>query len=289
MCRTISTAKFQSTPRFVGEGNSVRRPRWGQLPCFNPPPALSARGTGCAHHLPRAEEVSIHPPLCRRGELPSCASFSACRMFQSTPRFVGEGNMRRQVGLLTMRCFNPPPALSARGTPFHPAMTVIQEVSIHPPLCRRGERLPSANFTPLSWFQSTPRFVGEGNATGLPAKPRPRCFNPPPALSARGTVWPGLTDPSRTVSIHPPLCRRGEPGYVERDATRARFQSTPRFVGEGNTSPRSGWVPSARFNPPPALSARGTRSIRKFRSSRSCFNPPPALSARGTSRIWAYR
>ena len=60
-------------------------------------------------------------------------------MFQSTPRFVGEGNLSSVIGLIPSSGFNPPPALSARGTPD------AVQVAL-PPL-----------------FQSTPRFVGEGN------------------------------------------------------------------------------------------------------------------------------
>ena len=97
--------------------------------------------------------VSIHPPLCRRGE----------------PR-------------LYRRRFE------------------AQEVSIHPPLCRRGE--PQAQ----------------------PAERR-----------------------DNRVSIHPPLCRRGEP--------------------DGNVQRSSG----TSFNPPPALSVSGilvrfgTRTLRGFK------------------------
>jgi len=38
----------------------------------------------------------------------------------------------------------------------------------------------------------------------------------------------------RIVSIHPPLCRRGEREDLPTSAINPRFQSTPRFVGEGN-------------------------------------------------------
>jgi hypothetical protein len=34
--------------------------------------------------------------------------------------------------------------------------------------------------------------------------------NPPPALSARGTATAVPSDTDPAVSIHPPLCRRGE-------------------------------------------------------------------------------
>jgi len=83
-------------------------------------------------------------------------------------------------------------------------------------------------------FQSTPRFVGEGNL-GRASGPRGRRgFNPPPALSARGTRRPGAAAVTRDVSIHPPLCRRGEPGCFLCWDCWHKFQSTPRFVGEGN-------------------------------------------------------
>jgi len=85
-------ALFQSTPRFVGEGNPVLRIDAPGQWCFNPPPALSARGTRATAKLYRGGRVSIHPPLCRRGELVGRRLILTSEVFQSTPRFVGEGN-----------------------------------------------------------------------------------------------------------------------------------------------------------------------------------------------------
>ncbi len=201
---------------------------------FNPPPALSARGT-----LPRqldvgSESVSIHPPLCRRGEL-----------------------QRTVADVTAPACFNPPPALSARGT-----LAYESPVS-------------------MARFQSTPRFVGEGNGPSTSsAVSRAVSIHPP--LCRRGEHWPrraGLAGavsihpplcrrgerasgpmrlPPMEVSIHPPLCRRGEREPKPRAAYSTRFQSTPRFVGEGNAKPDCDRPKRRGFNPPPALSARGT-------------------------------
>ena len=156
---------FQSTPRLVGEGNfsPTRRPSWWC--CFNPPPAWSARGT---RSRPAGRDwwaVSIHPPLGRRGELENACQVPVTVAFQSTPRLVGEGNMRTPglrrsptgfqstprlvgegnavsaAGRPENNSFNPPPAWSARGTSTlrHQALNFFP-VSIHPPLGRRGER-----------------------------------------------------------------------------------------------------------------------------------------------------
>ena len=86
-----------------------------------------------------------------------------------------------------------------------------RHVSIHPPLCRRGERSASVLLFGIQKFQSTPRFVGEGNP------------------------WTIGATAARQVSIHPPLCRRGERSTSLASGTSKPFQSTPRFVGEGNT------------------------------------------------------
>ena len=158
------TGLFQSTPRFVGEGNRNT-------------------ATACSITLyDDAPTVSIHPPLCRRGE--HCplrpARREACRWrtFQSTPRFVGEGN----AGRSHTRRWNG---------------SVDGGVSIHPPLCRRGGTTSFVQVKSIEfWFQSTP------------------------ALSARGTIEPDPmyqgAATARGCSIHPPHCRRGEPrvGYV---------------------------------------------------------------------------
>ena len=261
-----------------------RVPPWCHDRGFNPPPALSARGTSRVGDFPVNSQVSIHPPLCRRGER--------------------EITLRRSP----LVCFNPPPALSARGTSASVPVPCSHPVSIHPPLCRRGEHRTSG---PVGWppgfqstprfvgegnarstiveqvremFQSTPRFVGEGNTTttersrqnsvsihpplcrrgepGMPAMDRASMsFNPPP-LCRRGERDPSGPRPWRLpdVSIHPPLCRRGEPAAPPDFASEmpVLFQSTPRFVGEGNDLRLALTLVRIRFNPPPALSARGT-------------------------------
>jgi len=181
-----SATGFQSTPRFVGEGNPVPLSP-GQIEGgFNPPPALSARGTRKQDALDRHYEVSIHPPLCRRGERATTLVAGVSGEFQSTPRFVGEGNEALDV------------------------FRVGTTVSIHPPLCRRGEPAWPAAQRPGRLFQSTPRFVGEGNQEQPPVELPWMRFNPPPALSARGTRLDREAALWTSVSIHPPLCRRGE-------------------------------------------------------------------------------
>ena len=127
-------------------------------------------------------------------------------------------------------------------------------------------------------FQPTPRFVSEGNCSGLTASA------------------PGL------VSTHPPLRQRGERSTLVLEDIEGRFQPTPRFVSEGNASTQV-YRRLLSFNPPPASSARERGRGRdrlpcsfqptpRFVSegnARSCdggrrcrFNPPPASSARGT-------
>ena len=83
-------------------------------------------------------------------------------------------------------------------------------------------------------FQSTPRFVGEGNQDPAGHRPDAGGFTPPPALSAGGTVQHGVPSGWLRVSIHPPLCRRGEQRRLRWAFNVIVFQSTPRFVGEGN-------------------------------------------------------
>ena len=281
--RTYSRVLFQSTPRFVGEGNDVGTDGRRARGRFNPPPAFSAWGTSSNHRLDGTGGVSIHPPLCRRGERvlgaalkhagkvsihpPLCrrgerATYlfpytkpevsihpPLCRRgepggtaqpvlrskFQSTPRFVGEGNFYHLSRRTPGRRFNPPPALSARGTGSRGRFLGPRRVSIHPPLCRRGEQPGDGAAGPVTVFQSTPRFVGEGNSPLLPGTLARTSFNPPPALSARGTQPRQLGDACRHVSIHPPLCRRGEHLDAMIDERIKMFQSTPRFVGEGNS------------------------------------------------------
>jgi len=230
-----SRLAFQSTPRFVGEGNNCPRP------------------------IGADRVVSIHPPLCRRGEHLRRADRRNAGRFQSTPRFVGEGNVvnscearvtsgfqstPRFVGegnpsgfpkRRCRRCFNPPPALSARGTREDGGSAEVVHVSIHPPLCRRGEPAEALRAKGVSLFQSTPRFVGEGNARASGRRGVHRGFNPPPALSARGTLDPPDVVADVGVSIHPPLCRRGEHSEGAASVYPGQFQSTPRFVGEGNS------------------------------------------------------
>jgi len=231
---------FQSTPRFVGEGNGSASSAAGRPSGFNPPPALSARGTRSARSARLAQQVSIHPPLCRRGELPTARG-------------------QRAGGQVSIH-----PPLCRRGEPPGGIPPLPENpVSIHPPLCRRGELATADVAVSDPRFQSTPRFVGEGNTILVFNMPVANGFNPPPALSARGT-WVSVPHASADeVSIHPPLCRRGEHDRIdlfgelvrvsihpplcrrgERDLVRTivatlLFQSTPRFVGEGNQARRA--------------------------------------------------
>jgi len=255
---TATVTTFQSTPRFVGEGNGLGGVQRLSLLGFNPPPASSARGTAWRRRERDETGVSIHPPLRRRGERSGAKTAGTASRFQSTPRFVGEGNEDDQV------------------------LVVVQGVSIHPPLRRRGELDRRVNASRRVGLQSPPRFVGEGNRSRPGADGRPVGFNPPPASSARGTRRdagppgdrPGFNPPpalsargtgdphshgwvrrvsihpplcrrgelvvgrqqpdGHLVSIHPPLCRRGELGVLCSPAILLTFQSTPRFVGEGN-------------------------------------------------------
>ena len=198
-------------------------------------PPLGRRGElGRKHVAEFRHGVSIHPPLGRRGErrhrkvrlrrlsfnpppawsargTARCTATTPTTGFQSTPRLVGEGNIIAD-------------GIIARSI----------DVSIHPPLGRRGEQLTFALSMAVGVFQSTPRLVGEGNqgligvmpgSTGFQSTPRlvgegnwrpvaPICrllsFNPPPAWSARGTVARFSLRLPLSVSIHPPLGRRGE-------------------------------------------------------------------------------
>ena len=248
---------FQSTPRFVGEGNP--RPtafHSAARGSFNPPPALSARGTYVASTLghPIRVDVSIHPPLCRRGNMPDSSatqvvlgdrSFSihpplcrrgeptptptpvAAMVFQSTPRFVGEGASRgRQDGQ-----FQSTP-LCRRGERHRCRFRTASASSFNPPPALSAGNARSLLGAPRSMFQSTPRFVGEGNCPlYCPCRSSDRvptpalsarelyakvvdfwCFNPPPALSARGNVFRVASQSRRSYlrfNPPPPLCRRG--------------------------------------------------------------------------------
>ena len=153
--------------------------------------------------------------------------------FQSTPAFSGEGTTGRQEGDKLDRRFNPPPPFQARelfGTRRH---GIINRVSIHPRLFRRGnlEEADShlmtylvsihprlfrrGNFflsfvSPRTWgFQSTPAFSGEGTKpNSMRPNTRP-CFNPPPPFQAREPLVSRLRTLKVAVSIHPRLFRRG--------------------------------------------------------------------------------
>ena len=188
---------FQSTPRFVGEEH--RNPEHDRpastslVHSFNPPPALSARGTRCPGRGSNVMVVSIHP------------------------RFVGEGNVRSpQQALNGRREVSIHPPLCRRGERDRGPAKLDHIVSIHPPLCRRGERSDLAGTIDVKstwrWFQSTPRFVGEGNARlATEAEYDASVFQSTPALSARGTWLPirWLSIGRYSVSIHPPPRGRG--------------------------------------------------------------------------------
>jgi len=92
--------------------------------------------------------------------------------------------------------------------------------------------MPTSN-----WFQSTPRFVGEGNQARFGSGTAASGFNPPPALSARGTGVQRLSLLGiKGFNPPPALSARGTRGRIE-DLEDKKFQSTPRFVGEGNPVP----------------------------------------------------
>ena len=177
--------------------------------------------------------VSIHPPPYRRGELIGRDVSSGRTGFNPPPALSARGTPTRDRRVSA--CFNPPPALSARGTTAVRPHELCDRVSIHPPLCRRGEQGSPRPGASDEGFESTPRFIGEGNPVLLQLHTAQTVSNPPPALSARGTDT-GCQPPVDQVSIHPPLYRRGEhpdlPGIL-----------------------RLRWS----FNPPPALSATGER------------------------------
>ena len=107
--------------------------------------------------------VSIHPPLCRRGEPVRSRARSIQTLFQSTPRFVGEGNSLIADLRSTPMGFNPPPALSARGTRPSQSRGRPQGFQSTPRFVGEGN-VPTIGRTAIPWFQSTPRFVGEGNS-----------------------------------------------------------------------------------------------------------------------------
>ena len=148
-----------------------------------------------------------------------------------------------------------------------------------PPLYRRGERRAGRDASITESVSGpTPALSARGTSSSGGTSDPARSFNPPPALSARGTRIVAQLGIG-SVSIHPPLYRRGEPGAARRQDQSRRFQSTPAF-GEGNGTDDER-LPSGGFNPPP-LSARGTRSTGRSSSGSPRFNPPPALLARGT-------
>jgi len=159
---------------------------------------------------PHPEGVSIHPPLCRRGEPGTGFTTPFVREFQSTPRFVGEGNATRGQSRRRATRFNPPPALSARGTRRRNRPRQPGAVSIHPPLCRRGERRCGELGQANEVVSIHPPLCRRGEQAAVPSTSTSMRFNPPPALSARGTRDGGSCLCRLAVSIHPPLCRRGE-------------------------------------------------------------------------------
>jgi len=130
---------------------------------FNPPPTSSARGTGLIFSQPQAILFQSTPRFVGEGNLPPAILTMPSVKFQSTPRFVGEGNEYNRSMTLNYMSFNPPPASSARGTDLERGTWHGLEVSIHPPLRRRGERATAGVPSGAGVFQSTPRFVGEGN------------------------------------------------------------------------------------------------------------------------------
>ena len=130
--------------------------------------------------------------------------------FNPPPAWSARGTYLKPELLGLAACFNPPPAWSARGTMHYDPAPMSTNVSIHPPLGRRGERATGTRSGTNQVFQSTPRLVGEGNAVSPGGDSGRQSFNPPPAWSARGTQMAGPCDAS------------------------LMFQSTPRLVGEGN-------------------------------------------------------
>ena len=183
-------AAFQPTPRFVSEGNRALDPG-DDCARFQPTPRFVSEG----NRRPRPwawAEVSTHPPLRQRGERRWRPAAGRRTAFQPTPRFVSEGNV--PAGRLVLRAlfqptprfvsegnhvaapawtaqlFQPTPRFVSEGNragPIH-GSTEATEVSTHPPLRQRGERLPS---------RSAEHALDDG-------------FNPPPASSARGTPQP---------------------------------------------------------------------------------------------------
>ena len=141
------------------------------------------------------------------------------------PRFVGEGNhggtnIAACINSV-LSCFNPPPLCRRGGTTKSSRVLFdgphVLIVSIHPPaLSARGTRfrIEAKLSHRLSVFQSTPALSARGTAAWYASEGHDRkVFQSTPALSARGTTL-GLRRRKRLKE----------------------FQSTPRFVGEGNSS-----------------------------------------------------
>jgi hypothetical protein len=80
-------------------------------------------------------------------------------------------------------------------------------------------------------------------------------FNPPPAFSARGTHAGRRGDPYLMFQSTPHFVGEGNTVTIEAREYQELFQSTPRFVGEGNSRSPVPIRSTHSFNPPPALSA----------------------------------
>ena len=227
---------FQSTPRLVSEGNLAKFSVLLIAIWFQSTPRLVSEGNSGAKDRQAIWRVSIHPPLGQRGEPSDAERTDERGRFQSTPRLVSEGNTNRGSISGRWRSFNPPPAWSARGTRHDRYRLSDHAVSIHPPLGQRGERPPRPSCSTPGNVSIHPPLGQRGERPGAaPRSSRCRCFNPPPAWSARGTFRGRPAPHGRRVSIHPPLGQRGEPqsSGSGRPPDQA-FQSTPRLVSEGN-------------------------------------------------------
>ena len=199
-------------PPLCRRGEHSPKSRDDASKCFQSTPRLIGEGNPHQDILKAFRQVSIHPPPYRRGERCRRRPAELPGRFQSTPRFIGEGNTFGGDGRASSRVSIHPP-LYRRGEPVDgPAVPVSWKVSIHPPLYRRGE-LPSPS----------------------PVRLVP-CFNPPPALSARGT--PGLLRRcGLVVSIHPRFIGEGNSLLQGLKPDRPFRDSTPRLIGEGNPGP----------------------------------------------------
>ncbi len=273
---------FQSAPRAHARGDICSKSSKPSARSFNPRPALTRGATQFAGGHSRDIRVSIRAPRSRAGRRHRAFTPVRFSRFQSAPRAHARGDESGVTKQLSLRCFNPRPALTRGATLEIGGLLAAGIVSIRAPRSRAGRPSTAGFCLGANLFQSAPRAHARGDVSGqLPVVSGCVSIRAPRSRAGRPSRHAGRFD-AINVSIRAPRSRAGRLMKLARviDGLFVSIRAPRSRAGRRQSSPVS--MSGSTFQSAPRAHARGDPRdlIPRVRTDRVSIRAPRSRAGR---------